>query len=213
MIQLQDVGIAVGTFRLFDLSITIEAGQYAVMMGKTGQGKTTILETICGLQRCSTGKIMVDHQDVTDLPPRHRGIGYVPQDVVLFPTMTVRDHLRLAMKVRGEPIEKQNTRAQQIADELGLTDLLDRYPSKLSGGEAQRVSLGRAVAFRPRVLLLDEPLSALDEATRTTMQSFLRRLNRDESVTVLHVTHDSDEADAVATVQWHLDSGRLDLCL
>ncbi len=209
MIELRDVSIVAGSFGLSNLSMRIESGQYAVLMGKTGQGKTTILETICGLQRCTSGKIFVDDQDVTDLPPRHRGIGYVPQDVVLFPTMTVRDHLRLAMKVRGETKEKQNSRAEQLAGELGLSDVLDRYPGKLSGGEAQRVSLGRAIAFGPRVLLLDEPLSALDEATRTTMQSFLRRLNRDESVTILHVTHDITEASALATARWELSGGSL----
>lgn len=209
MIQLQDVSIVAGSFGLSNLSMRIDAGQYAVLMGKTGQGKTTILETIGGLQRCCSGKILVDDQNVTDLPPRHRGIGYVPQDVVLFPTMTVRDHLRLAMKVRGETNEKQNARAEKLADELGLTNLLDRYPSKLSGGEAQRVSLGRAVAFGPRVLLLDEPLSALDEATRTTMQSFLRRLHQHDGMTILHVTHDIAEAAALATVKYQLDNGCL----
>lgn len=209
MIELKDVRVVAGTFGLSNLFMRIEAGQYAVLMGKTGQGKTTILETICGLQRCSAGKVLIDDQDVTNLPPRHRGIGYVPQDVVMFPTMTVRDHLRFAMKVRRESNAKQNTRAEQLADELGLTNLLDRYPGNLSGGESQRVSLARAVAFRPRVLVLDEPLSALDEATRSSIQFFLRRLNRDESVTVLHVTHDPDEAIALATVQWRLDGGRL----
>src|SRR4051812_42480304 len=167
-------------------------------MGRTGCGKTTLLEAVCGLRPVRAGRIRLGTADVTHLPPADRGIGYVPQDLALFPAHTVRGHLGFALEVRGRPRAEVDGRVAELADLLGLGGLLDRTPDGLSGGEAQRVALGRALAFRPSVLLLDEPLSALDEDTRAGMYDLLRAVQRQTGVTTLHVTHSRAEAKALA---------------
>ncbi len=167
-------------------------------MGKTGSGKTTILEAVCGLRPARSGRVLLLGRDVTRLEPADRGVGYVPQDLALFPTLNVRDNLAFAPEVRGWGREEIAARVGELAELLGLGRLLDRRPQGLSGGEAQRVALGRALAFRPRVLLLDEPLSALDDETRAEMYTLLRSVQRQTGVTTLHVTHSLSEARALA---------------
>ena len=198
MIELSDVTIRVGDFRLKDLSFRVETGQYAVVMGKTGIGKTTILEAICGLRPIQQGKILINQIDVSRWPPPDRNVGYTPQDLALFPTLTVREHIEFAMKVRRRPKSEIATRVAELSDLLEITALLNRRIKGLSGGESQRVALGRALSFGPSVLLLDEPLSALDSQTRQSTQQLLRNLNKVTGVTVLHVTHNQEEADALA---------------
>ena len=198
MIEVKDLIVKQGTFTLPKISFRIETGKYAVLMGKTGSGKSTILESICGLRKVFTGQILIDGVDVTRWSPPDRNVGYMPQDLALFPTLNVREHLEFAMKLRWIP---HNKRAEQIgflASMLGLEKLLDRKIQGLSGGESQRVALGRALSFGPRVLLLDEPLSALDAETRGTAQQLLKEVNRKTGVTVLHVTHSQEEATALA---------------
>ena len=197
MIELSSVTIRIGEFQLKDLSFRIETGQYAVVMGKTGIGKTTILEAICGLRSIHAGRILIDNVDVSRWTPADRNVGYTPQDLALFPTLTVREHLEFAMKIRRRPAKEMADRVAELANLLEITPLLDRRIKGLSGGESQRVALGRALSFRPNVLLLDEPLSALDEETRLTTQTLLRTLNRITGVTILHVTHNQEEADAL----------------
>lgn len=197
MIELSSVNIRIGDFQLKDLSFRIETGQYAVVMGKTGIGKTTILEAICGLRSIQTGRILINGVDVTRCTPADRNVGYTPQDLALFPSMTVREHIEFAMRVRGRPAKEMADRVAELASLLEITPLLDRRIKGLSGGESQRVALGRALSFRPRVLLLDEPLSALDEETRVTTQGLLQNLNKITGVTILHVTHNQEEADAL----------------
>jgi ABC-type sugar transport system ATPase subunit len=197
MIELSAVTIRIGDFQLRDLSFRVETGKYAVVMGKTGIGKTTILESICGLRSIQSGRILINDVDVTDWTPADRNVGYTPQDLALFPTMTVREHLEFAMKVRRRPLKETADRVAELADLLEITPLLNRRVKGLSGGESQRVALGRALTFRPNVLLLDEPLSALDEETRLTTQGLLRTLNQVTGVTILHVTHNQQEADAL----------------
>jgi ABC-type sugar transport system ATPase subunit len=197
MIELSSVTIRIGDFQLKDLSFRIDAGQYAVVMGKTGIGKTTILEAICGLRAVHSGQILINGVDVTRWTPADRNVGYMPQDLALFPSMTVREHIEFAMKVRNRPAKEMADRVAELASLLEITPLLDRRIKGLSGGESQRVALGRALSFRPSVLLLDEPLSALDEETRLTAQGLLKNLNKVTGVTILHVTHNQDEADAL----------------
>ncbi len=163
MIELSKIGIRAGNFSLADVSLKVLSGQYAVLMGKTGCGKTSILESICGLRKLHSGRILIDDTDVTDWPPGDRQIGYVPQDLALFPTFTVQEHLEFAMRLHKQPRELIAERTTEMADVLGIAHLTGRKIQGLSGGESQRVALGRALAFRPSVLLLDEPLSALDE--------------------------------------------------
>jgi ABC-type sugar transport system ATPase subunit len=197
MIELSSVSIRIGDFQLKDLSFRVDAGQYAVVMGKTGIGKTTILEAICGLRTVHSGRILINGVDVTRWTPADRNVGYMPQDLALFPSMTVREHIEFAMKVRSRPAKEISDRVMELASLLEITPLLDRRIKGLSGGESQRVALGRALSFRPSVLLLDEPLSALDEETRLTAQSLLKSLNKITGVTILHVTHNQEEADAL----------------
>jgi ABC-type sugar transport system ATPase subunit len=211
MIELRNVSIRAGTFSLPDVSLTIQRGEYAVLMGRTGRGKTTILESICGLRSIHAGKIFIDETDVTDWQPADRAIGYVPQDLALFPNMNVRAHLEFALWLRSQSPSSIAQRVAELANVLGIEHLLERSIHKLSGGESQRVALGRALSFRPSVLLLDEPLSALDEATRTQIQALLKKINREFNVTVLHVTHSTEEAETLADKQFHLEDGRIAL--
>ena len=181
-------------------------GKYAVLMGKTGQGKTTILECVCGLRHIEAGSICVDSVDVTNWLPGDRQIGYVPQDLALFPTLNVREHLEFALRLRKESRNKIKERVEELSGVLKIHHLLDRSIDGLSGGERQRVALGRSLAFEPSVLLLDEPLSALDESTRLEIQDLLREVSETSNVTTLHVTHRRDEAQALADIQLELGS-------
>ena len=165
-------------------------------MGKTGSGKTTILESILGLRTIDSGSIRLESRDVTRLDPALRGIGYVPQDGALFAGMTVRDHLAFAMRIRHFSKQAIDERVRELSELLEINHLLDRTPVGLSGGEGQRVALGRALSFRPRVVCLDEPLSALDSETRIQMCELLDHIRQKESATMLHVTHNLDEAKA-----------------
>ncbi len=209
MIELQDVAIQAGDFSLQGISFRIEPGQYAVLMGRTGKGKTTILESICGLRTITSGKVLIDGVDVTRWMPADREIGYVPQDLALFPTLTVRQHFEFALQLRSMSLPAIRHRTDELADVLGVTHLLGRSIQGLSGGESQRVALGRALSFRPGVLLLDEPLSALDEVTRGEMHTLLRRVKEATGVTTLHVTHSSEEAEALADRCLVLEDGVL----
>lgn len=205
MIRVRELSVRVGAFALERVSFEVETGRYAVLMGKTGCGKTTLLEAICGLRPVAAGRIELMERDVTRLQPGQRGIGYVPQDLSLFPTMTVREHLSFALEIRKLP--NIGPRIEELAFLLGIHHLLERRPHGLSGGEAQRVALGRALSYRPPALLLDEPLSALDEDTREEMYRLLRDVQRQTGVTVLHITHSKAEARALGDVVLGLEKG------
>jgi len=211
MISLSHVAVRQGTFVLNDVSLEIPACRYGVLMGRTGSGKTTLLEAICGLRPVSAGSIRLMGRDVTRLKPAARGIGYVPQDTALFSTMTVRDHLAFALVVRRWSRRAIAARVDELAAMLGIGHLLDRRPRGLSGGESQRVALGRALAMRPGVLLFDEPLSALDDQTRHEMYDLLRSIRRQVAVTVLHVTHNRLEAEYLADRTFELSGGGVSL--
>ena len=206
MIELDRASFRAGTFVLQPLSLTVETGEYAVVMGRTGCGKTTLLEGIAGLRKLASGTVRLMGRDVSSLVPGARQVGYVPQDLALFPTLTVAEHLRFALDIRRLP---DNGRVQTVASMLGITHLLQRMPQGLSGGESQRVALGRALSFRPPVLLLDEPLSALDEETRAEMVALLKTVQQAEGLTVLHVTHSKAEALALADRLFRLEKGEL----
>jgi molybdate/tungstate transport system ATP-binding protein len=209
MIELAGVELRQGSFALSHLSFSIPSGQYCVLMGRTGSGKTTILEGLCGLIPLARGKIILNGADVTDVKPGARGIGYVPQDGALFSTMTVREHLAFSLKIRKWDEPRITTRVAELAELLGLATLLDRKPFGLSGGEAQRVALGRALASQPPVLCLDEPLSALDDETREEMYVLLKAVQRHTGVTTLHVTHHQVEAERLGDMILVLREGRI----
>ncbi len=209
MIAVEQLTVQAGDFRIADISFTIPTGKYGVLMGRTGSGKTTILEAICGLKDVVTGRVVLMDQDVTEKTAGERGIGFVPQDGTLFSTKTVRNHLAFGPKIRGWEASEIEERVEELAVELGITDLLDRYPVGLSGGERQRVSLGRALAFRPQVLCLDEPLSALDEETHGEIISLIKHLTREHGITSLHITHSQREAEAMADRTFFLHDGQV----
>ena len=209
MIVFDQVSVRAGAFRLESISFAIPAGAYAVLMGPTGSGKTTLLEALTGLKAVQSGRIQVNGTDVTRLKPALRGIGYVPQDLALFNEMTVGDNLAFALVVRKRSRAGIEERVAELAELLGLTGLLARRPAGLSGGEKQRVALGRALAHQPATLCLDEPLSALDEDTRGQMRALLKRVQEVTRVTTLHVTHSREEAAALGDCLLRLEDGRL----
>ena len=209
MISLENISWHTGSFGLEGVSFEIPARRYAVLMGRTGCGKTTLLEIICGLRQPVSGRVRIDDRDVTDETPGGRGIGYVPQDGALFPTMTVAEQIGFALRLRHRPAAEVQQRVNELAEHLGVGHLLDRQPHDLSGGERQRVALGRALAAKPSVLLLDEPLSALDEELRDDLAVLLKRIQRDLGVTALHITHSGREAAQLADVLFRLDDGRV----
>lgn len=209
MIELEDVSVAAGSFALSGVSFAVPAGAYAVLMGRTGCGKTTLLEAVAGLRPVTAGRVRLTGRDVTAARPAERGIGYVPQDLALFPPLTVRQHLSFALDVRRVSRPAVRARVAELAGLLGLDHLLDRKPAGLSGGEGQRVALGRALAHRPAVLLLDEPLSALDAVTKAALVKLLKDVRSASGATVLHVTHHRDEAEALADVRLTLADGHI----
>ncbi len=205
MIELKEVTLRAGKHELRNLSFCVQAGHYAILKGKTGQGKTTLLEALCGLRKLQRGTIWIDGQNVTNASPGARGIGYVPQDGALFPNMNVQEHLAFALRLRKQPKALIENRCRELASLLKIDHLLNRSVVNLSGGEAQRVALGRALSFHPNVLLLDEPLSALDEDTRSEMYELLRMVQKTTGVTTLHVTHSREEAESLGDIHLTLD--------
>lgn len=201
MIRVENLHLSQGDFAFAGVTLDVPAGAYAVLTGRTGSGKTTLLEVIAGLRRPSRGRIWLGGRDVTHLPPADRGVGYVPQDAAVFRTMTVAENLGFALAVRGDD---PSARVGELADWLGLTALLSRQAVALSGGEAQRVALGRALAARPAVLLLDEPLASLDDETRDGLVGVLEKIRDDVRTTVLHVTHNRAEADRLGGMRLFL---------
>lgn len=198
MIAVEHLKVRVGRFALDDVSFDVPMGQYAVLMGRTGAGKTTLLEALCGLKPVAGGTIRLNERDVTRLKPAERGIGYVPQDRALFQTMTVREHLAFALVIRKADQQAIQQRVAELSRLLGIEHLLERKPHGLSGGEAQRVALGRALSVRPGILCLDEPLNALDDDTRQEMYKLLGEVQQSTGVTILHVTHNLEEAGQLA---------------
>ncbi len=205
MIEASAISIQAGQYELRRISFRIESGQYAVMMGRTGIGKTTILEAICGLRKVHSGIIRINGQDVTRWTPAERQLGYMPQDLALFPTMTVRRNIEFSLRVRRQPEVQRKRRVEELAGLLRIEHLLERSTEALSGGEAQRVALARALAGTQTAILLDEPISALDRQTRQESQQLLKEINRQTGVTFLHVTHNEEEADALADIRLLLE--------
>jgi ABC-type sugar transport system ATPase subunit len=207
MISVENLSVQAGAFSLAGVTFSIPTGSHGILMGRTGSGKTTLLEAVCGLKPVARGAIRLDARDVTALKPGARGIGYVPQDGALFPSMTVADHLGFALVVRRWRPDAIRARVEEMTALLGLGALLSRRPAGLSGGEAQRVALGRALSCHPSVLCLDEPLSALDDETREEMCVVLETVRRRTGVTVLHVTHSRAEAQRLGDCVFHLRDG------
>jgi ABC-type sugar transport system ATPase subunit len=196
---------------LAGVSVDVDAGEFFCVLGPPGAGKTTLLRTIVGLEQPSAGAVEIDGRDVTAVPPSRRGVGMVFQNLALYADKTVYENIAFPLRESGEKLAKGevDTRVRETAALLHITHLLDRRPGTCSGGERQRVAIGRAIVRRPRIYLLDEPLSALDALLRIEMRAELKRLQRELARTVVYVTHDQVEAMSMADRVCVLDRGRV----
>jgi molybdate transport system ATP-binding protein len=208
-LHIENLGIRLGEFCLRDVSFSVDRGEYLVIMGPTGAGKTILLECIVGFHRPEQGRILVDGRDITRDPPEKRRIGIVYQDYALLPHLNVFKNIEYGLKKVEKDKEVRKAKVRDMAAFLHIDHLFTRKTTTLSGGEQQRTALARALVVEPRVLLLDEPLSALDPMTRLNIRRLLGRIIERKKVTVLHVTHDMDDAWSLARKTLILDHGRV----
>ncbi len=179
---------------LKDINLEVEKGSLVTLLGPSGCGKSTLLRCLAGLEEVTSGKVYLDDEDITDVTARDRGIGMVFQQYSLFPNMSVAQNVAFGLKMKKMPKDEINERVTKILDIVGLSDKIDQYPAELSGGQQQRVALARAIVTEPKVLLLDEPLSAIDALLRRNLQIEIRRIQQQLNITTIFVTHDQDEA-------------------
>ncbi len=198
MLELKNISKRFDDFSLKEVSFTVERGDYFILLGESGAGKSMVLETIAGLVVPDSGFIILDEKDITKEKIQHRKVGLVFQDHAVFPHMTVGENIAYSLHGLGLTREEKNERIQSIASELGIKELLTRMPGTLSGGELQRVALGRTLIQQPEILLLDEPLSSLDMRLKGDLRRLLRSIHR-KGQTILHVTHDYEEALSLGT--------------
>jgi ABC-type Fe3+/spermidine/putrescine transport system ATPase subunit len=197
MIKLSNIYTKVSSFALQNINLDIDTGDYFMLVGPTGSGKTLLLETIAGLHSLKSGTIWLDDEDISSLQPDKRHIAIVYQESALFPHLSVAENITFGLKIKktkGSDIKK---RLNEMANLVGVRHLLERKPINLSGGEKQKVALARSLAIEPKVLLLDEPLSALDPEARSVLQNELKRIHKEFGITVVHVTHDFEETLAI----------------
>lgn len=192
-----------------NLDLDIQKGSFTVLLGASGCGKSTILRMIAGLEKKTAGKIYIDNKDMEDVQPGDRNIAMVFQNYALYPTMTVYKNIEFGLKNMKVPTEERKKRVKEIADSVGLTEYLSRKPHKLSGGQRQRVALARAIVKKPKVFLMDEPLSNLDAKLRTQIRTDLIELYRNLDTTFVYVTHDQVEAMSMGTQVILLKSGEI----
>jgi len=197
MIEIRNLVVNAGDFRIA-IELIVARAEYFVLLGKTGCGKTLLLESTCGLRPCASGTIRINGQDMTHALPRERNIGYVPQEGALFAHLSVRENIAFPLRMTKCTRMEISRRVGEFAEMLNIAGLLDRRIKGLSGGERQRVALARALIRKPSVLLLDEPVSALDESTRDSVCRVLLRVQRELSIPVIHVCHSFEEAAAVS---------------
>jgi putative spermidine/putrescine transport system ATP-binding protein len=209
-LQLVDLCRSFGPTRALDeLSIDIAAGEFVAFLGPSGCGKTTALRIVAGLDDADSGQLLLDGKDIRHLPANRRDMGMVFQAYSLFPNMTARDNVAFGLRMRKMHRGARRRKADEVLELVGLASLADRYPNQMSGGQQQRVALARALAIEPRVLLLDEPLSALDAKVRGELRDEIRRVHLEVGTTTVFVTHDQEEAFALADRVAVINFGRL----
>ncbi|MBV9026141.1 MAG: ABC transporter ATP-binding protein [Streptomycetaceae bacterium] len=194
------------------LDLAVRPGELLALLGPSGCGKTTALRMLAGFETPDFGDVMVDGEDVTAVPAHRRDAGMVFQSYSLFPHLSAADNVAFGLRMRKIGVAERRARAAELLELVGLPQHGDRYPHQLSGGQQQRIALARALALRPRVLLLDEPLSALDAKVRLTLREEIRRLQRELAITTLFVTHDQEEALSMADRVAVMHAGRLEQC-
>jgi ABC-type sugar transport system ATPase subunit len=208
-LEVVDLTLHAGSFAVQDISLTVGEGEYFVLMGMTGCGKSLLLKAVCGLARIARGQVRLHNRDITGLEARFRNIGYVPQDGGLFPHLDVLHNIIFPLTVAGANGAAARSAVEGIVACLGLEKLLARSVAYLSGGERQKVALARALARKPELLVLDEPVCALDEPTRRDTCRELRRVQKEFGVATVHVCHSRDEAALVSDRVGVMCEGRL----
>jgi sulfate/thiosulfate transport system ATP-binding protein len=193
-----------------DVSISVPTGSLTALLGPSGSGKSTLLRVISGLEQPDDGRVVIEGNDVTGLPPQRRGIGFVFQHYAAFKHMTVRKNVAFGLEIRRRPRAEITKRVDELLELVQLTGLAKRYPAQLSGGQRQRMALARALAVEPTVLLLDEPFGALDARVRKELRAWLRRLHEEVHVTTIFVTHDQEEAMEIADQIVLMNQGRVE---
>jgi spermidine/putrescine transport system ATP-binding protein len=211
MVELKSVTKRFGAFAaVSEVNLTIRAGEFLTLLGPSGCGKTTLLRMISGFETPTEGTVWLDGEDVTHVPPYHRNVNQVFQSYALFPHLTVEENISFGLKMQKRPAAEIAGRVRQVIELVSLGDLERRKPSQLSGGQRQRVALARAIVCQPKVLLLDEPLSALDAKLRHAMQTELKRLQKKLGITFVFVTHDQQEALAMSDRIAVVNHGRVE---
>ena len=210
-VVIRDVRKAFGlTPVIHGVSITIDDGQFVVLVGPSGCGKSTLLRMIAGLENITAGELSIGDRVVNDLPPKERDVAMVFQNYALYPHMTVAANMAFSMKLRGAPKDEIEKRVARAAEILGLSQLLERFPRQLSGGQRQRVAMGRAIVRDPQVFLFDEPLSNLDAKLRVQMRTEIKELHQRLKTTTIYVTHDQIEAMTMADKIVVMHDGRVE---
>lgn len=195
---------------LKDITLEVEKGQLVTLLGPSGCGKSTLLRCLAGLEQVTDGRIYLDGQDITDVTPRHRGIGMVFQAYSLFPNLSVQENVAYGLKLKKLPKKEIQDKVEQMLEIVGLSEKISQYPAQLSGGQQQRVALARAMVTAPKVLLLDEPLSAIDALLRKNLQIEIRRIQKKLGITTIFVTHDQDEAMVMSDMIHLFHDGRIE---
>jgi len=198
MIEIKGLSKKWKGFSLKDINLRVEKEDYFVILGPTAAGKTLLLELIAGFCEPNEGEIWINDRNVTRVAPEKRGAGFVYQDYSLFPHLTVKENIEFGLRIKGVPKSRIEERSKEIMDVLGISHLSHRYPRTLSGGEQQRVAIARGIVIEPSVMLLDEPLNALDARTQIQLRGELKKIHRDAKLTTIHVTHDQTEAMVLA---------------
>jgi molybdopterin-binding protein len=209
MLRIENISKDLGEFRLKEVSLDVKNGEYLVIIGPTGAGKTILLETVAGIYPPDGGEVLLLGNDITHQPPKDRNITMVYQDYMLFPHLTVGENIAFGLKNRKVPKDEKETRVHEVAELFGIDHLLHRYPDTLSGGEQQRAAISRAIILKPAVLLLDEPLSALDGQTREKLRKELKRLHTIFGTTIIHITHNFEEVFSLADRVAVMNEGKI----